>query len=81
MTAAELGGAEAELGPEVGVGMRETTLRDEDLFGTDEAFLTGTTREVVPIVTVDDRTIGSGRPGPVTLTLLEEFRRRAWAVD
>ena len=45
--------------------VREATLRDDDLFDADEAFLTGTTREVVPIVTVNDRTIGSGpaRPG------------------
>ena len=44
--------------------VREEVLRDEDLFSADEAFLTSTTREAVPIVTVDDRTIGSGRPGP-----------------
>ena len=54
------------------VDVRESVLRDDDLFGADEAFLTGTTRGVVPIVKVDDRTIGSGRPGPVTKTL------RAW---
>ena len=53
----------------------ELTLHDEDLFAADEAFLTGTTRELVPIVTVDDRTIGSGKPGPVTLQLLAAFRQ------
>ena len=37
----------------------EATLRDDDLFEADEAFLTGTTREIVPIVTVDDRAIGN----------------------
>ena len=68
-----------DLGPDAGVPIREATLRDEDLFAADEAFLTGTTREIVPIVTVDDRTIGSGTPGPVTLRLLGEFRRRARA--
>ena len=65
-----------EVGSEVGVSVREQVLRDEDLFAADEAFLTSTTRELVPIVTVDDRAIGSGRPGPVTKTLLEGFRRR-----
>jgi branched-chain amino acid aminotransferase len=64
-----------EIGPGAGVDIRESTLRDEDLFGADEAFLTGTTREIVPIVTVDGRQIGSGRPGPITLRLLDAFRQ------
>jgi D-alanine transaminase len=57
--------------------VREAVLKDEDLFGADEAFLTSTTREIVPIVQVDDRKIGSGTPGPVTRTLLEGFRQKA----
>ena len=64
-----------EIGRRAGVEMREQTLFDQDLFDADEAFLTGTTREVVPIVTVDDRPIGSGRPGPVTQRLLDAFRQ------
>jgi branched-subunit amino acid aminotransferase/4-amino-4-deoxychorismate lyase len=55
-------------------------LRDEDLFGADESFLTSTTREVVPIVQVDDRTIGTGRPGPVTQALLSSYRKKAQAM-
>jgi branched-chain amino acid aminotransferase len=66
-----------EVGAEAGIPVREATLRDEDLFGADEAFLTSTTREVVPIVHVDDRTIGAGVPGPVTLALLRSFRDHA----
>jgi branched-chain amino acid aminotransferase len=66
-----------EIGAEVGIPITEATLRDEDLLKADEAFLTSTTREVVPIVSVDDRTIGSGRPGRITHLLLETFRRRA----
>lgn len=66
-----------EVGQEIGIDVRERVLRDEDLFAADEAFLTSTTREVVPIVTVDGRTIGSGRPGPVALALLRGFRARA----
>jgi branched-chain amino acid aminotransferase len=66
-----------DVGEDVGVDVREQVLRDEDLFGADEAFLTSTTRELVPIVTVGDTTIGNGKPGPVTKTLLEGFRRRA----
>ena len=68
-----------DIGKEIGIDVREQTLRDDDLFGADEAFLTSTTREAVPIVTVNDRTIGSGKPGPVTWKLLNEFRRLASA--
>lgn len=68
-----------EVGAEEGIPVREQVLRDEDLFGADEAFLTSTTREVVPIVRVDDKTIGSGAPGPVARALLEGLRKRAHA--
>jgi len=66
-----------EVAQEIGVPTMEAPLRDEDLLEADEAFLTSTTREVVPIVTVDDHRIGTGRPGPVTRALLEGFRGRA----
>jgi branched-chain amino acid aminotransferase len=69
-----------ELGREIGIEVREAVLREEDLFGADEAFLTSTTREVMPIVRVDDRTIGAGRPGPVSQRLLAAFRQRANAM-
>ena len=68
-----------EVGKELGIEVREQVLRDDDLFGADEAFLTSTTREAVPIVRVDDRKIGAGVPGPVTKALLEGFRRKARA--
>jgi len=66
-----------EVGQDVGIPVRESVLRDEDLFGADEAFLTSTTREVVPIVKVDDRRIGAGTPGPVTRALLDGYRKKA----
>ena len=69
-----------EIGAETGIPVREAALKDADLLGADESFLTSTTREVVPIVQVDDRTIGTGRPGPVTLALLDGFRRKAQAL-
>jgi branched-chain amino acid aminotransferase len=68
-----------DVGKNVGVDVREQVLRDGDLFGADEAFLTSTTREAVPIVTVNDRTIGNGKPGPVTWNLLNGFRKIARA--
>ena len=67
-----------EIGHEAGIQVREAVLRDDDLYAADEAFLTSTTRELVPITSVDDRTIGSGRPGPVTTALLEAYRQIAW---
>ena len=66
-----------ELGAEHGIPVREAVLRDADLLGADEAFLTSTTRELVPIVQVDDRPIGSGAPGPITQALLRHFRDAA----
>ena len=63
-----------ELGRDNGVEVREQILHDDDLFAADEVFLTSTTREILSIVEVDDRQIGSGRPGAVTLKLLKAFR-------
>jgi branched-chain amino acid aminotransferase len=66
-----------DIGIERRIPVREVVLRDDDLFGADEAFLTSTTREIVPIVTVDDRPIGPGTPGAVTRVLMDAFRRKA----
>jgi branched-chain amino acid aminotransferase len=66
-----------EVGRDSGIPVREAVLRDADLLGGDEAFLTSTTREVVPIVRVDATTIGSGSPGPVTRALLDGYRAEA----
>jgi branched-chain amino acid aminotransferase len=66
-----------EVGATLGVPVEEAVLLDEDLFNADEAFFTSTTKELMPIVRVDDRVIGSGAPGRVTQTLLAEYRRRA----
>ena len=65
-----------ELGRDNGIEVRDQVLRDDDLLRADEAFLTSTTREVLPIVAVGDRTIGNGTPGPLTQKLLKIFRAR-----
>jgi branched-chain amino acid aminotransferase len=65
-----------ELCGALGLPAEEAVLHDADLTGAEEAFLTSTTREVVPIVRVDGRPIGSGRPGPITSQLLAAFRSR-----
>jgi len=69
-----------ELGARCGVPVREATLFEDDLRTADEAFLTSTTREIVPVVRVDALAIGTGAPGPVTRRLLEAFRERTQAV-
>jgi branched-chain amino acid aminotransferase len=69
-----------EIGAEAAIPVREAVLKDADLLGADEAFLTSSTREIVPIVQVDDRRIGAGIPGPITRRLLDGFRRQAQAL-
>jgi branched-chain amino acid aminotransferase len=66
-----------EVGAAAGIPVREAVLKDADLIDADEAFLTSTTREILPIVRVDDRAIASGQPGPITGALLTAFRSRA----
>jgi branched-chain amino acid aminotransferase len=66
-----------EVGRDVGIEVRSETLYPRDLESADEIFITSTTRELSPVVRIDDRVIGSGRPGPVTLKLLDAYRRRA----
>jgi branched-chain amino acid aminotransferase len=66
-----------EVGQETGIDVREDTLYPADLDTAEEAFITSTTRELSPVVRIDDRIIGTGKPGPVTKKLLEGYRRRA----
>ena len=66
-----------EVGKDVGVEVRDEVLYPKDLETADEAFITSTTRELSPVVRIDDRVIGSGKPGPVTRKLLDGYRKRA----
>lgn len=61
----------------LGLPVREEDFALDALRSADEAFLTSTTREVLPIRTIDGTPVGSGRPGPVTLRLLAAFREHA----
>jgi branched-chain amino acid aminotransferase len=45
-----------------------------DVYNADEAFITGTAAEIAPVVEVDDRRIGEGKPGKITRTLMERYR-------
>ena len=63
------------LGREAGYDVREMSLVRHDLYTADECFLTGTAAEVVPVVSLDGRTIGTGKPGPVTRDLRARFQK------
>ncbi len=52
----------------------ERVLTRHDLFNAEEVFLTGTAAEVIPVVKIDGRAIGSGKPGKTTLRLMKAFR-------
>jgi branched-chain amino acid aminotransferase len=56
-----------------GIEVLETPLTKHDVYIADECFLTGTAAEVVPVVKVDSRSIGDGRPGPITRDLMKRF--------
>lgn len=64
-----------ELASKVKIICREETFTRYDLFTADECFLTGTAAEIVPVVKVDGRLIGDGKPGEMTLKLTAEFRK------
>ncbi len=59
-----------------GIPLREEPFLVSRLYRADEAFVSGTNSEVLPIREVDGRTIGAGRPGPITVRLQEAFARR-----
>jgi len=62
-----------ELAGDAGIPVRELPITKHDVYIADECFLTGTAAEVVPVVRVDDRTIGTGRPGEITNDLRRRF--------
>jgi len=58
-----------------GIEVAEIPLTRHDIYIADECFLTGTAAEVVPVVKVDSRTIGDGKPGPITRDLMDQFHQ------
>lgn len=66
-----------ELAAKLGIEARQQSIRMPALLEADEAFVTSTLKEVMPIATVDGATIGTGRPGPLTRKLLDAYRAYA----
>ncbi len=64
-----------ELAEAANIPVEQIALTRHDVFAADECFLTGTAAEIIPVVKCDGRTIGAGKPGPVTCQLRERFHQ------
>ena len=64
-----------ELAGEMGIKVCEVALSKYDAYVADECFLTGSGAEVIPVVKIDGRVIGDGRPGPITQQLIVRFHK------
>jgi branched-chain amino acid aminotransferase len=64
------------LAGELGIAVTERAFSTAELAAADEAFITSSIREVVPVVRVDDAVVAGGKPGPVTARLIAAFRAR-----
>jgi branched-chain amino acid aminotransferase len=63
------------LGREAGFSVREEVFTRHDLYTADEVFLTGTAAEILPVIKIDNRPIGTGKPGRTTAQLEKEFKK------
>ena len=59
---------------ELGVSTSEPNLTRYDLYNADECFLTGTGAEIVPVVKIDERKIGNGKPGKITKKMVKAYQ-------
>ena len=64
-----------DLAKEMGLHCRQSVITLYDVYNSDEAFLTGTAAEVIPMVRCDGRNIGQGTPGPITARIIAAFRK------
>ncbi|MCA9036969.1 MAG: branched-chain-amino-acid transaminase [Planctomycetaceae bacterium] len=64
-----------QLGREAGLNVCECSMVRHDIYTAEECFLTGTAAEVIPVISLDGRQIGTGTPGPVTKDLLARFQK------
>ncbi len=56
------------------VEAKEEVLTRYDLYTADECFLTGTAAEIIPVIKIDSRIIGTGKPGDITLKIMQRFK-------
>ena len=64
-----------ELARELGISAEESPMTRQDIYSADECFITGSAAELIPVIKVDGRPIGTGKPGPMTMRLHERFHQ------
>jgi len=65
-----------EIAKDLGIAVQETGILPVDAQSADEAFVTGTTREITPVTKIDESEIANGQPGPLTKQLMAAFKER-----
>lgn len=63
-----------DIATELKLKITETDITRHDVFVADECFLTGTAAELIPVIKADGRSIGTGKPGPITKKMINRFR-------
>lgn len=66
-----------EIAAELGIPLHERDISRHDIYTADECFLTGTAAEVIAATKLDQRVIGTGKPGPITQKIIARFRELA----
>ncbi|MFC1501400.1 branched-chain-amino-acid transaminase [Elusimicrobiota bacterium] len=66
-----------EIAKRLNINVKEELFKTDSLYSADECFLTGTAAEVIPVVKINDKLIGNGKPGKVTTEFIQEFRNLA----
>lgn len=64
-----------EIAQKIKIPAHEHVITRHEVFNSDECFLTGTAAEIIPVVKVDGRVIGAGKPGKLTLSLVNKFKQ------
>lgn len=64
-----------DMAGEMKIPVKQIPLVRHDIFIADECFLTGSAAEIIPVVKLDSRKIGDGKPGPLTRKLTERFHQ------
>lgn len=65
-----------DIAKENGISVEEGFYTAEELLSADEVFISSTTREIVPVISIDGKVIGKGKPGVLTLKLLSLFKKK-----
>ncbi len=64
-----------DIAKKIGMTVKEEVITRHNIFTASECFLTGTAAEIIPVVRVDKRIIGDGKPGKIILNLMKEFKK------